>query len=135
MPTVRMASNLEEYDFIIIGGGTSGLVLEDRSTQVLVLEAGGNHLNNPNVRMPALCGGNEDEGLGILNHGRAPLRLEWDGSARVLGKSAGSARRVAEFVHGGIHWLCGTIVVVMGDKISCDNVTAQLAILKASNIS
>jgi choline dehydrogenase-like flavoprotein len=47
------------FDFIIIGGGTSGLVAaarlsEDPEIQVLVLEAGGNHLENPQVNIPAL---------------------------------------------------------------------------------
>jgi choline dehydrogenase-like flavoprotein len=50
----------DEYDFVIIGGGTSGLVvanrlLEDPNVQVLVLEVGENHLNDPRVMIPALC--------------------------------------------------------------------------------
>ena len=50
----------KSYDFIIIGGGTSGLTVasrlsEDAGTHVLVLEAGGNHLADPRVIIPALC--------------------------------------------------------------------------------
>lgn len=42
------------YDYVIIGGGTSGLAVANRLTEnpgvnVLVIEAGGSVLNNPNV--------------------------------------------------------------------------------------
>ena len=48
------------YDFFIVGGGTSGLTIasrlsEDSGINVLVLEAGANHLTDPRVIVPALC--------------------------------------------------------------------------------
>lgn len=48
------------YDFVIICGGPSALnvanrLSDDSGTSVLVLEAGGNHLADPRVMVPALC--------------------------------------------------------------------------------
>lgn len=45
-------------DYIIVGGGTSGLVLASRLSEnpnisVIVLEAGENHLDDPRVNIPA----------------------------------------------------------------------------------
>ena len=48
-----------EYDFVVVGGGTAGLVVaarltEDPNCQVLVLEAGETRLEDPRVAIPAL---------------------------------------------------------------------------------
>ncbi|KAI0847686.1 GMC oxidoreductase [Daldinia vernicosa] len=51
--------NLGEYHFVIIGGGTAGLVVatrlsEDPSQRILVLEAGADLRDDPRVKTPAL---------------------------------------------------------------------------------
>jgi choline dehydrogenase len=47
------------FDYVVCGGGTAGLVVAARLTEnpdvtVCVLEAGGNHLNDPLVDTPAM---------------------------------------------------------------------------------
>ena len=50
----------QTYDFVIVGGGTAGLVLANRltenpATQVLVIEAGANRNADPKITVPGLC--------------------------------------------------------------------------------
>lgn len=63
MASIDTAStmNLEtEFDYIIVGGGTSGLVVasrltEDENIRVLVLEAGANRLSDPQIVIQGLA--------------------------------------------------------------------------------
>ena len=48
------------FDFVIVGGGTAGLVLaarltEDPKVSVVVLEAGDNRLEDPKINIPGLA--------------------------------------------------------------------------------
>ncbi|KAE9395797.1 aryl-alcohol oxidase-like protein [Gymnopus androsaceus JB14] len=49
----------QTYDFVIVGGGTAGLVIANRLTEedftVLVLEAGGEHSQDINIAIPFFC--------------------------------------------------------------------------------
>lgn len=50
----------EKFDFVIVGGGTTGLVVatrltEDPNVKVLVLEAGANRLEDPRIVIPGLA--------------------------------------------------------------------------------
>ena len=52
-------SGSAEYDFVIVGGGTAGLVLANRLTEnesvsVVVLEAGSNHIKDARITVPGL---------------------------------------------------------------------------------
>ncbi|KAI2465846.1 putative GMC oxidoreductase [Annulohypoxylon bovei var. microspora] len=63
MATVETASTADldaEYNYIVIGGGTSGLVVASRLTEeedvrVLVLEAGANRLKDPKISIQGLA--------------------------------------------------------------------------------
>ncbi|KAK9780333.1 putative GMC oxidoreductase [Seiridium cardinale] len=63
MATVNSASTMElgaEFDYIVVGGGTSGLVVAsrlsaDENVRVLVLEAGANRLTDPKITIQALA--------------------------------------------------------------------------------
>ncbi|KAJ8071802.1 hypothetical protein OCU04_002116 [Sclerotinia nivalis] len=72
--------NPNTYDFIIIGGGTSSLVVATRLTQdpsihVLVLEAGSDHSTSPTITTPGLWPANlgTETDWGFLSEHQKPL--------------------------------------------------------------
>ncbi|KAF4549066.1 GMC oxidoreductase-like protein 1 [Elsinoe fawcettii] len=78
---------LPEYDYIIVGGGASGLTVanrlsEDPSVNVLVIEAGQADIGQPSVRSPFLAGQNIRTPYD-WNITTAP-QLNLDGKARYL---------------------------------------------------
>ena len=60
-PSANGTKGVGPYDYIIVGGGTAGLVVasrlsEDPEVSVLVIEAGGDHSTDPLVLTPGLVG-------------------------------------------------------------------------------
>jgi len=102
----------QQWDYIIIGGGTAGCLLANRLTskkggskRVLVLEAGSGDYNNPMVRIPAgvlkLFQGEKDWNFTSVNETKTSGRGIYLCRGKVLGGS--SAVNVALYTRGDKH--------------------------------
>ncbi|KAJ9615019.1 hypothetical protein H2200_001093 [Cladophialophora chaetospira] len=87
-----------DYDFLIVGGGTAGLVLANRLSSdprftVGVLEAGANRLNDPTVDTPAMAiamTGNKDYDWHFITAPQGPKKLQCHvPRGKMLGGSSG----------------------------------------------
>ncbi|RDW72154.1 hypothetical protein BP5796_08188 [Coleophoma crateriformis] len=78
--TIRNQSQvLDIYDFVVVGGGTSGLVVanrlsEDPNTTVLVIEAGGFDEHEDFVAIPLLTSAN----IPVLGNGPRGTKYDWN---------------------------------------------------------
>ncbi|KAH9053670.1 alcohol oxidase [Lactarius vividus] len=96
--TINQVSN-QSFDYIVIGGGTAGLVVavrlsEDPSVSVLVLEAGSPNLNDPAILTTARFGshfGNPqyDWGFTTVPQTNANGKIAYWGRGKGLGGSSG----------------------------------------------
>jgi len=102
----------QQWDYIIVGGGTAGCLLANRLTsgkgsnaRVLILEAGSGDYNHPMVRIPAgvlkLFQGDKDWNFTSVNETKTSGRGIYLCRGKVLGGS--SALNVALYTRGDKH--------------------------------